>query len=279
MAGPQEQFDEDEYELEPSEPVVRPSPIAPQLRSLVEPQVSGPKLPPPPKWPLLQGVFTFPFYLSTLATFIFGTIALLVASLVTLFCYHMLHVHLIVGRVIAIPTGLVDAVALSYLSASFLAVIEGTSEGFDAIEDWPDETWRDWFWTLPSTLGMVLAAGIIGYAVARLLDVSVWMPMGLSILVLHPIFQLSTLESDKLSHLVSLPIMRTFAAHPVAWGVFYAETFALALAFLRVVQLTFTWAPYITIAIYSPAATALLLIYFRLLGRLAWLTSQSPDGD
>ena len=79
-----------------------------------------------------------------------------------------------------LPGGVVVLGLLSYSSAAYLCVIQETANGAHRVEDWPSSAWREWFWTLPSTLGLLTLAGVIGFAVCRLTEVN-------SVLLFFPI--------------------------------------------------------------------------------------------
>jgi hypothetical protein len=116
------------------------------------------------------------------------------AALAVTLTYHMLDVNFVVGRVVALPAGIITAAALGYLSVCFLDVIESTSIGHTNVDSLQGD-WRDWFWTLPATLGMLAMAAAIGWILSLVLPVNVWLLIALCALMLYPVFQLSSLEA------------------------------------------------------------------------------------
>jgi hypothetical protein len=192
------------------------------------------------------------------------------AALLVAFCYHMLNVMFVLGRILGLPVGLLTAAVLSYVSAMYLCVVRETAEGGDAVNDWSTDGWREWFWTLPSTLGMLVIALVAGWFAGRLTPETWWLPALVVTLLLYPVLQLCTLESESVIMPVSWRILRTLLTHPVAWAVFYLETSALAIGFCLLAYFVFADPPYVSLMILAPFLSSLILVYGRLLGRLVW---------
>jgi hypothetical protein len=213
---------------------------------------------------------------ATFVHIILGALALTFGALAVLLCVHMLLVNFVVGRVIALPTGVVVAAVLGYLSVLFLGIIESTSTGYTNVDSLQGD-WRDWFWTLPSTLGMLGMAAFIGWIFSLVTPVSVWVLIGASALVLYPYLQLSSLETGSPLSPLSLPVLQSFVKHPAAWFVLYAVSFAL----VNALWVTWRWAwrdpPYVTLAIMGPIVAVALFFYAWLLGQLAHLISKETD--
>jgi hypothetical protein len=177
---------------------------------------------------------------------------------------------LIGARCFALPVFLISMISFSYTSVCCLAVIETTAEGYDDVVDWPSGFWRDWFWTLLPALGMLALAMAIGTIFAEIANVSSWLPSVLAVYFLFPIFVLSAIEAGSPMAVVSWTVLRNMA--PVWWGwlLFYVETGALFLLWLAPTVVAFFFEPFVTVLVAGPFFAALVLIYARLLGRLAW---------
>jgi hypothetical protein len=92
------------------------------------------------------------------ATFMHAALAALALTLVLLalvLTYHMLHVNFVVGRVVALPTGVLTAAVLGYMSVCYLGIIESTSTGETNVDALSGD-WQVWLWPLPASLGMFL---------------------------------------------------------------------------------------------------------------------------
>jgi hypothetical protein len=217
--------------------------------------------------------FSFSIAPSTLIHIFLAACALTFAALAVTSTYHMLHVNFVVGRVIALPSGIIAAAALSYLSVCFLDVIESTSIGHTNV-DMLDGDWRDWFWTLPATVGMLAAAAAIGWILSLVLPVNVWLLIALCALLLYPVFQLSSLEAGSAVVPLSLPVVQSIPKRPLAWFVVYTISFAVAGALSFAGRVAWRDPPYATILVVGPLAAVALFFYAWLLGQLAHLISK-----
>jgi len=160
-----------------------------------------------------------------------------------------------------------------------LAVVGDTANGCDTIVRWPTAVFLDW---IGETFVVATAVGI---SVAPLVGLA-WLsrqagspsdggvPVGL--FFLFPVVLLSLLENGALLDVVSLPLLRTFWVAPGGWGKFYLSTAMLLLAAATLTVLAFPaggggqlWGT-TAIAVASVMSSVVWLIYFRLLGRLAW---------
>ena len=215
------------------------------------------------------------------ATFVHVVLAMVVftfAALALLWCVHLLLMNFVAGRIVALPTGVVVFAALSYLSALFLGVIESTSTGRTEVDSLPGD-WQEWFWTLPSTLGMLAIAAVIGWFLSLGLPVNVWLLIALCALVLYPILQLSSLETGSPLAPLSLPVLQSIPQHPVAWFVLYAVSFAVTNVLWATARLAWNDPPYTTILVMGPLVTLALFFYAWLLGQLAQLISTDKESS
>ncbi len=219
---------------------------------------------------------TKPFSLSiepaTFVHILLAAFALTFAALAATLTYHMLHVNFVVGRVIALPTGIIVAAALGYLSVCFLGVIESTSTGHTSVDALQGD-WRDWFWTLPATLGMLAVAAAIGWILSLVTPLNVWFLIALCVLILYPVFQLSSMEAGSSAVPLTLPVVRSIVERPMAWFVLYAMSFAVVTSLWFVGRAAWRDPPYATIVVTAPLAAVALFFYAWLLGQLACLIS------
>jgi hypothetical protein len=209
---------------------------------------------------------------STLIHIVLCALAFTFSALAVTLTYHMLHVNFVVGRVIALPSGIIAAASLSYLSVCFLDVIESTSIGHTNV-DVLDGDWRDWFWTLPATVGMLAMAAAVGWILSLVLPTSVWFLIAVCALLLYPVFQLSSLEAGSPVVPLSLPVVQSIPKWPLAWFVVYAISFAVVGALSFVGRSAWRDPPYATILVLGPLVAVALFFYAWLLGQLAHLIS------
>ncbi|MDH3717710.1 MAG: hypothetical protein OES79_06260, partial [Planctomycetota bacterium] len=225
----------------------------------------------------LSGIFSFPWYLNSLPVWIYMTFGLTTAALLVTFLYHIMHFDPTIGLVIGVPVGSITIAALSYAAVIYLHIVQQTAEGFDAIDDWPASGWREWFWTLPCTLGVVGMAALVGWIFSSLLFGGSWIPIVAVPLILYPLLQLCVLDSGSVTMPLSRRILGTFATHPIPWAVFYVMSLSLLGAFGFLCWLTFVDPPYVTMLFLAPVSATLILIYARLLGRLAASFDPEPS--
>jgi hypothetical protein len=259
-------LDDDDNAADPARKLAEYYTQRPPVASLT-PTVTLP--PPPPRHPFLSGIFTFPWYLGSLPVWIYMMFGLTTAALLVTFLYHIMHFDPTIGVVVGVPVGSITIAALSYTAVMYLHVVQQTAEGFDAIDDWPASGWLEWFWTLPSTLGVVGMAALVGWIFSSLLFRGSRIPIVAALLILYPVLQLCVLDSGSTIMPLSRRILRTFATHPVPWAIFYAMSLSLLGAFGFLCWLTFVDPPYVTMLFLAPVSATLILIYARLLGRLA----------
>jgi hypothetical protein len=175
----------------------------------------------------------------------------------------------VVVQSIAIPAGLVAFALLSYVSVCFLGIVESTSRGHTEVRDALYGGWREWFWTLPSTAGMLILAAAVGWALSYFASASVWPFIFVTVVLGYPILQLSTLETGSPLAPVSLAVVRSLVLRPVAWLVFYVISVALLGAIWLVAVAAWRDPPYVTMLVVGPIVTGALFFYGWLLGQLA----------
>lgn len=217
--------------------------------------------------------YTFAITPATFAHLILAALALTFVGLAAVWGYAVLSANFTAGRVIVLSLGMVTAAALGYVSVLFLAIVESTSSGRTSVDSLQGD-WQDWFWTLPSTLGMLAIAAFIGWLLSVALGANVWFMLAACALLLYPIFQLSSLETGSPFAPLSLPVFTSIGRHPLAWFLLYAISSALANSLRLAAKFAWHDPPYSTVAIVAPLATIALFFYAWLLGQLARLISK-----
>ena len=181
-------------------------------------------------------------------------------------------------------------------AASMLAILIDTAHGCDRIENWPSAHVGEWLaesffidqQCLPRPRAGDALGEVFGAAAVRL-EYS----LPASVAVLFPILLLSMLEADSPMMPFSVAVWRSMATSWRAWAVFYLESAALValavflwpilavpsaaglvgvdtLADLRHFLLSAPLPSVVGMLGASALVVAILMIYFRLLGRLAW---------
>ena len=117
--------------------------------------------------------FTFSIAPATFLHVLLAALGTTFALLAITFTYHALHVEFTVGRVAALSTGVLVAAVLGYLSVCYLGIIESTSTGQTNVDSLSGD-WREWFWTLPASLGMFALSAALGWGLSLVLPANVW---------------------------------------------------------------------------------------------------------
>ena len=167
----------------------------------------------------------------------------------------------------AIFGGLWCSIACAY----GLAILRDTAAGNDKIENWPDTLWIDWISEGLYVVNPLLGSVAPGYFLNWLLKLTgpvSWLIVAGSFIVLFPILLLSVLEGNFPLKILSLPVLASVVVAFPIWVVFYIETAILA-GLAAWGGYCLAMKPYFGIAAVSFILVTALVIYFRLLGRLA----------
>lgn len=185
----------------------------------------------------------------------------------------------VLGAMFSVLTVFAFVTWFALAAACALAIVGDTANGCDRIVRWPGPVFLDWIGET-----FVVATGI-GISVAPLVGLA-WVSrkfgspsdggVQVGFFFLFPVVLLALLENGSLFDVVSLPLLRTFWVAPGGWGRFYLSTALLVLAAatlpVLVVPVGGDGQPWgtVAIAVVSVMSSLVWLIYFRLLGRLAW---------
>jgi hypothetical protein len=264
-----------------------PQTVAPRAGNVLErmEQVRQEQAPPPPHWTFFSGVFNFPWRSDTIWNWLYMTFGF---ALMLGICMGLRFLFAVAGGMILaaavfllLPLIWVSFFTLSYTLSCSRFVFEETSNGHDRIEVWPEPTWRDWMVDMMAAVWIGAIPFAISYGTAKAAAVEeiplsyVMIPM---LFFLYPISYFSALEANSIWVPITLPILRSLIQWWWCWLLFYLLSGAivfgtLALAVYQLEQPGAYAGPVFLLAPVIPAAT---IIYFRLLGRLAWrMTAKS----
>ncbi len=187
------------------------------------------------------------------------------------------------GAVLALLAALVQlSVWFISICATLLRVLDDTSDGLDRVENWPE----GYLFTgvRPAAMiffGLVLSVlpgGIIFGAIRLEGDLS-WLPIAISVLILFPFVLLSMLETDSALTPFSKNIWEGLHVAGEAWTATYAFSLAICGIFAAIdwASKEFISVPEISSAIGALSFVAALFVYYRLLGRLAWMLAMRLD--
>ncbi len=169
-------------------------------------------------------------------------------------------------------SGLLGLFGFVILAPYLLAILHDTAAGCDRIENWPDDVYHDWLlhgihFVVPAALAVLLGQGL-DLLLARA-GAPAWLGVGLGTFLLFPILLLSVLETGSPFVPWSPPVWRSLVADWPAWALFYG-TASIVVAVSGVVTwyglaLAGSWG----VLPASAVVAAAVLLYVRLLGRLA----------
>ena len=235
----------------------------------------------PPRRPFVSGVFHFPLYRNAwfrwIAMSVAGAMVLGLALGALEIGSNRDRVSWITAMVLFGVTGTIGMLWAVTTITALLAILIDTAYGYDEIENWPSGTFGDWLVeSAPVVFGLLLSmlpARGVAYALgpANLLS---GLCLLTSFLVLFPILLLSMLETNSPLNPLSPPIWRSLLTARRAWVTFYLETAVLVIGGWYVVQALLLVLFPGGLIVASFVLVAGLMIYFRLLGRLAWFCRQ-----
>jgi len=247
--------------------------------------------PAPPQWPFLSGIFGFLWYPGTWPRLV-GLMAALPIFLIPVVFALSLVVTPNLGMVSAIPwfgamvlfaAGALLSIGWAFVAFPiFLAVVRDTAEGDDEIEDWPEQPFTDWvgeFFQVFNSLSVSVLCGVAAYQLMYSFGLSAPLVLPLSVFLVFPISLLSMMEGDSAFKALSLSVVGSLFSKWWAWGLFYLETAILVAAFLVLAAWTLLlvgpWGLLLVGTLWVPV----LMLYFRLLGRLAWCCTQGSERE
>lgn len=236
-------------------------------------------LPEPPKWTMISGVFLFPLQRFAIVRWFYLTVGLLLIGQLI-----VLGASIMDGSFVGIAgAAILGAVALmvanwtvAFGAACMFSVIRETAAGVDIVEEWPESDWREWLWPLLYVVVVSILATGFPYACSQILraigtrDV-LTIPWQLAIAgLLFPVLLLSVVENGLILAFYSKPVVRSLMRLPHYWLLFHLETLLPLAGIFAIVWFGFAdWAFYVTL-LAAPLLAGALLIYARLLGRMAW---------
>jgi hypothetical protein len=177
--------------------------------------------------------------------------------------------------------GVVFALAWIYVAAICgLAVFRHTTESSDSTDNrfrlfsshWASDPWF--------VLGGLVIGMLPGLITAPLWDWLEWpksLPVTVTANLLFPLLLLSMLENNSPTQPVCPPVWQSVSSAWRAWGLFYLLTLpaAVIVNLLAFLAMKYLGSPGALVA--GPLLAAAWMIYFRLLGRLAWFCSGRAD--
>ena len=166
-------------------------------------------------------------------------------------------------------------ITVSTAAVSYLAIIEESAHGADRITSWPDWNFLDWISLVPFVVVSALLSALPGVLLSALLDL-VGAPAGLSafmmvlsVYICYPVIQLAALEADSALLPISEPVWKSLKTCAWHWWTLYGLSSVIFMGGIALLILLFTSLPGKSLIVGFGLAF-LTMLYYRLLGRLAW---------
>ena len=229
-----------------------------------------------PAWPFLEGTFSFPWYPEGLFRWValsLGCAAVVVLYLAMHWCFSRGGWYARAGYAFGFPCGWLSIWTFSYTASCGTAIVTETAAGNDRITGWADPDWREWMGELFALLPAILTAVSLAFGAGRLVEVlggPFWTFGGITLFFLLPVCLLSAIEAGSPFVPFSPFIVKSLALRVWAWGRFYTASAALAVIWPGSFILGYQKEPFYAAAVTGPLMAIGLLVYPRLLGRLAW---------
>jgi DNA-directed RNA polymerase subunit RPC12/RpoP len=240
---------------------------------------------PPPRWTFFSGVFGYPWRPQSLLPWTVLSLGIGLFGFFTLMIVNGIQSGSREGAVMAGFFALawfwLSILTGSYAAACVFAVTELTAYNYDDPYDWPEADWRERIWHL-LWLGwcLLLAAAVVLGPASMIFDdlQARLLAIAIGVGLLGPILVLSTLETNSLVPF-SGPIWQSVVTQPGPWISFYVLGGLLTAA----CGIASAWAVskmgMLAVFVLGPMWAAWVLLYARLLGRLAWRIMSPTDEE
>lgn len=263
---------------EPVEPAGLPDYVAKYMEKAEQPRAAAAAEPPPPAaWPMVAGVFNFPWYTHTLASWVLTSLGLIGTFYFLAVWLAGESVGMVAVRTMAPPTVAFGILTLGYAYTCGQAIIEGTAAGWDAVDIEIDLDWKAWVFQYGYVTVLMLQAAIVGLFV-KTVTFSPWWVMFVATFLAFPPVLLGSLTADGAWVPTGiLPVLRSMPKRWLTWTVFYVETAVLGVIWLFATLVGLVFCPWLVPLFSGPLLATYLLIYARLVGRLALCLAKEID--
>ncbi|MBN1911060.1 MAG: hypothetical protein JW818_15040 [Pirellulales bacterium] len=203
----------------------------------------------------------------------------------------LLAVLRVMGLLIACAAAFLGLLWTVTASAYGLAVLQDSAAGNKKIENWPDAVWLDWASDAFHLFVVLLIPIGIAHGLGYLLDDPGWLRFVLCCHLLFPVVLLSTLDAQSPFMPLTTAVLWSMIRCWWTWIVFYVESgllgaaaFGLFWGTWKVAEALEGLVGLISVVIMASLATGMILVateflYFRLLGRLAWVCDETVRRD
>lgn len=273
---------------EPAKPPAVSNLVEKHMRAAERKRISAAEeLPPPPRWPMLSGVLSFPFYLNTLGPWMLITFGLMIAAWLLMFWIEYGGIGgMSTVFYIGMPTCLTAILTIGFAASCSFTIIESTSNGWDTFEVSSGMDWKEWVWSFAHITALLMQAGLVGYVVELVSFSDSWLPMIAVTFAVFPLVLLGALAADGAwAPLAIGKVLLSLVQVWWAWGLFYLEITPMAVGWTFLTNMELAGdTPWLAPLYAAPLLATIILIYARLIGRLggciaAETAKLSTEGD
>lgn len=237
-----------------------------------------------PRFPLLTGVVSFLFDEAAVTRWFVLSVSLILVGCVLVDAVHTWYVWQpgkrnygeFMAAAAALAQTLIGAITfllwLGAASSIFVVVVSESSDGHDRVHGWPKLSFLDSVADMGYVVVGMMVSTVPGWIIGQFAAQEPWQRAlwaGGCLLVCFPIVFLSQLAANSPWTLVSGNVLANMARRPFSCLLFYIESALLAAVCTVAVVLTADYHHLVPV-LFAPLYVAALLLYCRLLGRLAW---------
>jgi hypothetical protein len=232
-------------------------------------------LPDPPKWTFFSGVFTFPWRGVNMVRWVAMSLGM---SITLVLAWHAAKLLGLFGglggeALMGIPLCMLTiALALATCSLSavcLVAAIQDTADGHRDPQEGSMPDLNQWLFTFISVFTLFALAAALGTPLSFVKEIGPAACLVSGVLV-FPILLLSAMEADSFFVPYSPVILATLRHYWHGWLAFYLIVGTMLGSWIFAFDALVREAPFVALILSGPVLAAMLLIYGRLLGRLAW---------
>lgn len=192
--------------------------------------------------------------------------------------------HTIVALLAALGALLAGLGCAGVAAIHGLTILLETTAGNDRMENWPNVgLFLDWIGELWFIINSAAICVMLGLGLNWLLPglmATREVTVAITVFLVFPILLLCTLETDSPFLPISSVVLASLWRHGIAWLAFYVQAGSLlAAAAAMVYYLGPQLDPRLGIPLAALLFSAVVMIYFRLLGRLAFYCSVEPEEE
>lgn len=272
----------DPYQVAPVDDKPPPD-VAPIPYSLTQAELNPIRVGPPPKFPLWQGIFTFPFRLDCLKPWIYIAAGLTMVDFLFMavhVCYRLILEENRIGAVLPLPLMAAIIVLLlvgSYAASCFMEIVEDTAAGNDTVR-WSDDSVMERFFKFYFLLWLAscaaLPTGLIWIARGQAMGgVSGLMLLWLSV-ALFPVLLLSSLSAHSAWMILDGPLLGRLVRQPAAWVLLFVYPPLLWLPGVWLIGGSVGNFEAGLAPVAGTVCAVSILLHARMIGRAGWLMTR-----